>query len=66
MQQLVATVAPHTEIINAFGKIENANANSADSVNSDVPIPDVSTVAPIQIRDELFRGHLSVTGKLGE
>ena len=60
------TVAPHTDIILALGERQITNAGSARSADSDTLIVDASTVAPIQIRDELYRGHLSMTRELGK
>ena len=65
-QGLVATVAPHTDSIRALGERQITNAGSAHSANSDTIILDANTVAPIQIRDELYRGHLYMTRELGK
>ena len=67
MQQLVATVASHTETINAIGETQNAIANSADSeveVDSEVKVPNVSTVAPVKIRNDQYTFRFSVTKEL--
>ena len=56
-------------MISALGERQNTNADSADSVDSDISIPDVNNGALIQIREFLVRacsGVFAFKSRVGE
>ena len=75
LQQLLATVASHSDILSVLSAQRNNIADSIVSVDTDVPaeerIPDIPVVpevdhpAPVQIREDQVRSHFSVTRELG-